>query len=124
MTERYMVTAVPIDGGERVTGYYVCSESGEILIALHSKLPWDCFEFTSVDPDTIEPVMVKVKRDRTLVGDYRCPNCNAAFVGVARLFDDTPLRNTTPFCGACGQALDWSEQHNTAEPNRANGESE
>ena len=38
--------------------------------------------------------------ERTLVGDYRCPNCNAAFI------TDMGITN---YCGNCGQKLDWSD---------------
>jgi hypothetical protein len=37
-----------------------------------------------------------IKCERTLVGNYRCPNCGAAFMEGPGL---------TPFCGNCGQAL-------------------
>lgn len=39
-----------------------------------------------------------VKRERTAVGDYCCPACNAAFIDGA---------GTTPYCGNCGQRLAW-----------------
>lgn len=40
-----------------------------------------------------------VKHEKTGVGDYRCPCCNAAFIdGVG----------TTPYCGNCGQKIDWN----------------
>lgn len=42
-----------------------------------------------------------IKREKTAVGDYRCPSCNAAFIDVAGI---------TPYCGNCGQRLDWSER--------------
>ena len=42
----------------------------------------------------------KVKREKTLVGHFRCPNCNAAFIeGMGK----------TDYCGNCGQRLDWDE---------------
>jgi hypothetical protein len=40
-----------------------------------------------------------VKRETTPVGDYRCPNCNAAFIEAL---------GRTNYCGNCGQKLDWS----------------
>jgi hypothetical protein len=43
---------------------------------------------------------MKIKRETTLVGDYRCPNCNAAFIdGLGK----------TKYCGNCGQRLNWGE---------------
>ena len=42
----------------------------------------------------------KVKKEKTLVGRFRCPTCNAAFIeGMGK----------TNYCGNCGQKLDWGE---------------
>jgi len=39
-----------------------------------------------------------LKKERTPVGKYRCPNCNVAFIeGTGK----------TNYCGNCGQKLDW-----------------
>ena len=46
--------------------------------------------------DTAKPL----KKERTLVGDSRCPTCNVAFYDVGR----------TNFCGNCGQRLLWKEE--------------
>ena len=48
-----------------------------------------------------------VKRERTLYGDHVCPNCAAAFIGIVKV--NGKLRNTTPYCGNCGQRIDWGE---------------
>lgn len=49
----------------------------------------------------IKQIPQKVVNEKTSVGDYRCPNCNAAFIASA---------GTTQYCGNCGQALDWSDE--------------
>ena len=101
--ERYQVSGIPIGGGERVTGQYVhrdfCTDKKDVETDQHFITP-DGFELIEVQRDTIEPVRAKPKREQTGVGDYRCPNCNAAFI--------TEL-GITPFCGRCGMALDWSK---------------
>ena len=48
-----------------------------------------------------------VKRERTLFGDHVCPNCDAAFIGIVKV--NGKLRNTMPYCGNCGQWIDWGE---------------
>jgi hypothetical protein len=45
---------------------------------------------------------MKLKRETTLVGDYRCPRCNAAFIDGC---------GKTNYCGNCGQRLDWDDEN-------------
>jgi ssDNA-binding Zn-finger/Zn-ribbon topoisomerase 1 len=48
----------------------------------------------------LKNIPLNPKKETTLVGDYRCPNCNAAFIdGLGK----------TKYCGNCGQMLDWGE---------------
>ena len=58
--------------------------------------------------DLIKQVPRKPTKEHTLVGDYRCPNCNAAFfvLDEHEIVDGVPV-SSTPYCGNCGQKLDW-----------------
>lgn len=38
---------------------------------------------------------------------YHCPRCKAWFISVFKKHDGE-LSNATPYCGNCGQKLDWS----------------
>jgi hypothetical protein len=97
--EHYLYIGTRTDNRETVTGLLV--------------LPWRirrCTEWNAehrsfggeflVDPATVEPVAVPVMRERHLMGDYRCPNCRAAFVESL---------GRTDYCGNCGQRLAWTE---------------
>jgi len=101
--ERYMVSAVPVGGSRRVTGYlfktWLCDRSFKWVIQSEYETHNGTRLF-EIDPITIEPVRVKPISERTIAGDFRCPNCNAAFVAELGI---------TPFCGNCGQALDWED---------------
>ncbi|MDR1101011.1 MAG: hypothetical protein LBL34_01420 [Clostridiales bacterium] len=126
--ERYMVTARSLEcenKGELLQGYYVHYDSGRVIevcgkdgIVLRN-------ETYGVDPDTIEPVAVKVVKKQCSEGDTDmahtyfnnifCPNCGE------RLIDDADKKyllafaEANPCCRRCGQRLDWSEDNETAE---------
>lgn len=104
INERYQVSAVPIGVGDRVTGYFTYTAFGAKGF-LPSIVVFNGGQTSPhiIDPATIEPLKVRPKRERTAVGDYRCPNCNAAFIDGL---------GTTPYCGNCGQALEWEESSN------------
>ena len=103
--ERYMVRGLRIDDGETwVKGlphYFV-----DMIFIVSPEIVDVDEEYVSmeywweVDPATIEPVAVPVIIKRTGVGDYVCPNCNAAFIDGMKY---------TPYCGNCGQRLDWGK---------------
>ena len=83
---------------EDAFGRGICIDGAEPDIANCAE-PACCFWYEALPYDECESRFYPqpLKRERTPVGDYRCPNCNAAFVENAGL---------TPFCGNCGQALD------------------
>ena len=106
MNKRHMVRGKHIDTGELVTGYYmfIRKRTGTFGQTLDES-DYDRHVIARADgslaivhPATIEPIAVPVKRKRTLVGDYVCPNCDAAFIEGLK---------TTPYCGNCGQRLSY-----------------
>jgi len=50
---------------------------------------------------TNKETALPLKHERTGVGDYRCPSCDAAFIEGA---------GATNYCGNCGQRLLWPEE--------------
>jgi len=50
---------------------------------------------------TNKETALPLKHERTGVGDYRCPSCDAAFIEGAGI---------TNYCGNCGQRLLWPEE--------------
>lgn len=100
--ERYMVTAVPIDGGERLCGY-VLKAAGMMFISVFGKS-----EPIAIDPDTIKPAKVKPKfiPDATAPESIICPNCEHDLMGGIELdASDDPA-----YCWKCGMALEWEAQ--------------
>jgi len=106
--ERYQFQARRLDNGNLVTGLPVeysdhtwimeltdFSEDRVYAYAPHSEM-WS----HRVDPSTIEPVAVAVLHEPHPVGKHKCPNCKAGFFERPEAW--------TPFCGNCGQRLDWS----------------
>ena len=67
-------------------------------------------DFVPVDPATVELVTAPVTRKKMPApgggSEYRCPSCGVWFVGVNRVGDK--FYGSTPYCGNCGQRLDWS----------------
>ena len=49
-------------------------------------------------------LVIPPKKERTPVGDYRCADCNAAFIWLRE--------NETKYCGNCGQKLFEEENDN------------
>lgn len=108
--ERHMKQARRADNGEMVEGYFFymqydccdipCIATEPLSANDYSEIYSHCYYI--VDPATIEDVPVKPIYEKTLVGDYRCPNCNAAFIEAAGI---------TPYCGNCGQRLNISAQN-------------
>lgn len=103
--ERYMVSAVPMGGGERVTGYLCkhyakdrCTDGYVDVIQVCDEL--NCH--VVIDPATIEPVKRRVRDIRAHThsdgrGGY-CPEC------------DRLVLDDWKYCANCGQALDWEEE--------------
>lgn len=90
--ERYMVTAVPVDGGERVTGYYTaCVEPMDEPVLLHY-ITDENGNSRVIHPTTIQPVKMKPIMDFGWI----CPNCGAQKVS-----------DRVDYCWDCGQALAW-----------------
>ena len=66
-------------------------------------------------PDLLDALVImaqrdipcKVKKQRTPVGNFMCPNCGVAFIYSLH---GGPIFET-PYCGNCGQALDWDTSH-------------
>ena len=103
ISERYLFRGKRLDNGEWIEGGIAYDHQiQKPVIMTMSESPkfvaWD------VDPDTIEPVAVPVVVKNK---EYRCPNCNAWFYTVAR--KEQKLVGTTPYCGNCGQRLDWEK---------------
>lgn len=108
--ERHMKQARRVDNGEMVRGdlinlhdgrkYIIDNRFGACIDNVGNFINTEAPFVNQVDPATVEDVPVKPKRETTLVGDYRCPNCNAAFIDGM---------GTTPYCGNCGQRLLWEE---------------
>jgi len=100
--ERFMVRAKQIDNGEWVYGAYLekyySSRYGRIDAIFYSD-EYKTYRIP-IDPETVEPVAVKVLCEKTDVGNYRCPNCHAAFI---------INMDITNYCGHCGQKLLWEE---------------
>jgi len=111
--ERYMVSAVPVNGGERVTGHYLPIDytgTGKIqhnIIAPNGNIS---FAWHEVNPDTIEPVRAKVivetEDDREYI-DYICPNCKSI---IDQRRKGQRIGFYTPhFHADCGMALEWED---------------
>jgi hypothetical protein len=124
--DRYQVTAKRLDNGEKITGllcppthpayvtekWYVAIENTPESVNMHNDMynllhPAGLWECEEIDIETVEPATKPVKHEPHAVGDYRCPNCNAAFFEGAGRFN---------FCGNCGQGLrDWREMQGEVE---------
>lgn len=101
--ERYMVTAVTVDGGERVTGYLIPIVGGKwVIAASDGVVPYGCEyaygvdDFIEIDPTTIQPVKVKPSHET-----YLCPNCDSLL--------DPSRYWLHHYCPSCGMALDWQD---------------
>lgn len=108
--ERYMVSAVPVGGGERVTGYIIAAAGRPVYLLT------DCYaqitngqwyvradlgggeyaESFEVNPDTIEPVRVPITEDG-YTGNGICPSCRNI------------VEEDQSFCDRCGMALEWPD---------------
>lgn len=76
------------------------------------------YEDTGLEPKQVAELEAKaealpVMRERSLIGDYRCPTCNVAFharwvqpSGIST--KPKELVGATPYCRNCGQRLGWS----------------
>ena len=87
----------------------------ELIVALRNNLPklLDEIDRLQAENERLKQTQAKpVTRKKTLVGDYCCPDCGAAFYGIAE--NKGKLQNTTPYCGNCGQKLDWDVTGNDA----------
>lgn len=93
LNERYMVSAVPVDGGKRVTGYLTLFYFDDVGLSLAIQDAHNFNKFYKIDPDTIEPVRVKAIKDFGWI----CPNCNQRSVS-----------GKVNHCQNCGMALDHS----------------
>lgn len=96
--DRFKVRARRLDNSEWIEGLVVYGnyKPEDILMQFSDKendLAW-----AIIDPSTIEPIAMKVSERHTLVGNYICPSCGAAFIEHLGL---------TNYCGECGQRLDW-----------------
>ena len=107
MQNRYLFRGKRLDSRKLVQGYLVnkgfvsgsYSDYGTYIIYHSSGYEWD------VDPQTIEPVAVKVltlrSNENHTMFDGRCPNC------LKRIgYYSTHLLPN--YCSDCGQRLDWS----------------
>lgn len=119
IAEYNMRSAVPVEGGERVTGYYckrlMCGLKGPrqvdmIQVAVAS----DHLRWIEVDPSTIEPVRVRPiieTEDENGIPyefiHYRCPNCRQIFTQECKGQKENLYR--PKYHSECGMALDWSE---------------
>ena len=104
--ERFQVTGKRVDNGETVTGYLYRGagmRNGEEIEIFC--IGMDFYEHHEIDPDSAEPVAVKVLDAHWVqLGDKECPCCH-------RLFWHQSLANYKPeFCDICGQRLDWEVQ--------------
>jgi hypothetical protein len=104
-----MVSAKRIDNGEMIQGY-IC-HSGSVYNIIPMSDSGGCtVEDVVVDTTTIEPVAAPVEREKTpekaTGSEYRCPACGVWFAGIRRIGDQ--FYGSTPYCGNCGQRLDWS----------------
>jgi len=108
--EHYQVSAVPVGGGERVTGYYAevglhrVVLTGQIVKDKDNYLDWERRE---VDPATVEPVKTNPIFDPNeyLPESIYCPNCNYDLMGGI----EPDAEHDPPYCWECGQALDWED---------------
>ena len=109
--ERYMVTGIDSETGEKIEGFYSLDRYKEPMIEeLHDAGIDEEFgsgrsvifkSGRSVILDSIEPVAAKVKvrfqsNDEEFAG--HCPNC-----------DKNVHSWTGEYCPGCGQRLDWSD---------------
>lgn len=102
--ERYMVSGMPVGKEEKIAGCGFLDACGRAFIfpsstgvGIYKNGSAMVDKVVEIAPNTIEPVKVRPIKIKEF---FRCPNCNVAFIldfGI------------TPFCGNCGQALDWSE---------------
>lgn len=98
MTERYQVSAVSVEGGERVMGYLT-----PMWGQLHIINPDDENTAFPINPATIEPVRVKHEKHGD---DYLCPNCNRVFWQPEHI----PNELIGEYCDMCGQRIDWEDK--------------
>jgi len=110
--KRYQVSAVPVGGEERVTGYLVHTgdypagdESDEYLRDYY--VITNGYTQDEIIPETIEPVRVKPIFDPTeyLPESIYCPNCNCDLMGGI----DPDAEHDPPYCWECGQAISWDD---------------
>ena len=90
-----------LDNGEMVIGslldnweWFGCYQ----IEVCNEEVTGNCYYKFEIDPTTLEPVAAKPIKGNTLVGEYSCSNCNAAFIEGMGF---------TPYCGNCGQRLEW-----------------
>ena len=106
MKSRYLFRAKRKDNGGWIEGCLAQYPSGRCRIFQTSSNGEGAaikgmFE---VDPETVEPVAAKLEKDK---GHYKCPNCGVYFAYAYK--EDEQWEGTTPYCGNCGQRLDWEK---------------
>lgn len=112
ISERYQVSGVPVDGGERVTGYYIVCWGMDYIMPKDAVYSDDEFpNFIQVDPATIEPVRVRpiVNYITKSQADVNCPNCESLIFRCFMIGDWNESQKRHEYCKSCGMALDWSE---------------
>ncbi|MCL2775045.1 MAG: zinc ribbon domain-containing protein [Oscillospiraceae bacterium] len=98
LDERYLFRAKRTDNGKIVTGHcfkmYISNKGWVYGIQVRENPNY--MTNYEVDPDTVEPVSVKVESSGQ-VNKKKCPNCGIIV---------NPGEN---YCYDCGQRLSWSE---------------
>lgn len=105
--ERHMKQSKRIDNGETIVGgYYQMGTCAVIFTYGYEENGRHNSFIIGVGPSTVEDVAVKPIYDDSY--GYRCPNCNAWFYQVSESqIKHGRYENTTPYCGDCGQRIDW-----------------
>lgn len=62
----------------------------------------DVFAFKKAIEALEKQILKKPLEDKKYFGVGKCPVCGVVFISEKML---------TPFCGNCGQALDWSDEN-------------
>lgn len=96
LNEKYQVSAIGIENGERFTGYLLPFGMKDILDGLRTRHELGGWKTIKIDPTTIQPI--KVKRIKSF--GWVCPNCNQQFVS-----------GKMNHCMNCGIAIDWHESN-------------
>lgn len=113
--EYNMRSAVSIESGEQVDGYYAADKDKHYILSwagfrsmCNEKSSCFTAEACEIDPATLEPVRVEPKmqdlyggpdRSRYMATLPHCPNCDKMLDYLKKL----------QFCQGCGMALDWNK---------------